>query len=248
MDTTIWGRVPTLQSLVDAFDNNPASRPFQDVGYDGLRDQDEVTFFDSAYLARLAAAYGQGAEAYQQAAIDPSGDDYHYFRGSDYDNDATYASILNRYKKFNGPDGNSPSAESSPENYPTLATTLPNIEDINKDNTLSESERYYQYVVHLSPDMMKPGSNYITDVYRATNIPLADGTRGRVKWYQFKIPVRTPDKVVGNIQDFNSIRFMRMFLKGFENPIVCRFATLDLTRVEWRRYEYQPAFAGRIHP
>lgn len=248
VDTTIWGRVPTLQALVDAFDNNPASRPYQDVGYDGLRDIDEVTFFDSAYLARLAAAYGVGTQAYTQASQDPSGDDYHYFRGSDYDNNPTYASILNRYKQFNGPEGNSPSAENSPENYPTLATTLPNIEDINKDNTLSESERYYQYVVHLSRDHMNVGSNYITDMYEATNIPLADGTRGRVKWYQFKIPVRNPDKVVGNIQDFNSIRFMRLFLKNFKDPIVCRFATLDLTRVEWRRYETSLLSPGEYIP
>lgn len=248
VDTTIWGRVPTLQALVDAFDNNPTSRTFQDVGYDGLRDQDEVTFFDSAYLARLAAAYGQGSQAYIQASTDPSADDYHYFMGTDYDNDADYASILNRYKRFNGPDGNSPSAENSPESYPTLATTLPNIEDINKDNTLSESERYYQYVVKLSREAMQVGSNYITDVYEATNIPLADGTRGRVKWYQFKIPVRAPDKVVGSIQDFNSIRFMRMFLKGFERPVVCRFATLDLARVEWRRYETSLLSPGEYIP
>ena len=248
VDTTIWGRVPTIQALVDAFDNTPASRPYQDVGYDGLRDQDEVTFFDSAYLARLAAAYGQGSDAYTKASADPSADNFHYFRGTDYDNQQEYASILNRYKKYNGPDGNSPSSENSPENYPTIASTLPNVEDINKDNTLSESERYYQYVVHLDRDHMKPGTNYITDVYEATNIPLADGTRGRVKWYQFKIPVRSPDKVIGNISDFNSIRFMRMFLKGFERPIVCRFATLDLTRVEWRRYETSLLSPGEYIP
>jgi cell surface protein SprA len=238
VDTTIWGRVPSLQALVDAFDNNPASRPFQDVGYDGLRDLDERTFFDSAYLSRVETAFGQSSGAYSSAQSDPSSDNFHYFRGTDYDNDPQYGSILERYKKYNGPDGNSPSSENSPESYPTMATTLPNIEDINKDNTLSEAERYYQYVVHLRPEMMKPGINYITNVYRATGIPLANGTTGEVKWYQFKIPIRTPDKVVGNITDFTSIRFMRMFFKGFNKMVVCRFATLELSRGEWRKYSY----------
>ncbi|MFH1160257.1 MAG: cell surface protein SprA [bacterium] len=248
VDTTIWGRVPSVQSLVEAFDNNPASRPYQDVGYDGLRDFDELSFFDTSYVAKLDAAYGPASPAYQQAAVDPAADDYHYFRGTDYDNNPIYGSVLARYEKFNNPEGNSPTAESSPEPYPTLATTLPNVEDINKDNTLSESERYYQYVVHLRPDKMLPGMNFITDVYEATDIPLADGSRGHVKWYQFKIPIRQPDKVVGDINGYTSIRFMRVFFKGFRKEIVCRFATLELTREEWRNYNYSLLAPGEYIP
>jgi len=248
VDTTVWGRVPTLQSLVDAFDNNPASRPFQDVGYDGLQDPDEKTFFDTSYVGKVFNAFGQGSGAFQNASADPSADNYHYFRGTDYDNDPVYSSVLERYKKFNGPDGNSPTTDQSPEKYATLATTLPNIEDINKDNTLSEAERYYQYVVQLRRDQMKPGINYITNVYQANDIPLADGTRGSVNWYQFKIPVRTPDKVVGNITDFTSIRFMRVFFKNFSRPIVCRFATLELSRGEWRKYTNSLLSPGEYIP
>jgi len=248
VDTTIWGRVPSLQALVDAFDNDPASRPYQDVGYDGLADVDERTFFDATYVTKVRDAFGQGSQAYKNANTDPSADDYHYFRGSDYDNDPVYSSVLERYKKFNGPEGNSPTQAQSPEVYPTLATTLPNIEDINKDNTLSEAERYYQYVVHLRRDQMQAGMNYINNVYYATNIPLADGQRGAVKWYQFKIPIRTPDKVVGNISDFTSIRFMRVFFKNFQRPIVCRFATLELTRGEWRRYTNSLLAPGEYIP
>ncbi|MFH1936236.1 MAG: cell surface protein SprA, partial [Bacteroidota bacterium] len=248
VDTTIWGRVPTIQALVEAFDNNPASRPYQDVGYDGLGDIDELSFFDTTYMVKLNNLFGPGSPAYKQAAFDPSADDYHYFRGGDYDNDPSYASVLERYKKYNNTEGNSPSAETSPESYPTLATTLPNVEDINKDNTLSEAERYYQYKILLQPEKMKPGLNYITNVYEATDIPLADGSRGRVKWYQFKIPIRTPDKVVGDIQGFTSIRFIRLFLKGFEKEVVCRFATLELTRGEWRRYDFSLLAPGEYIP
>jgi len=236
VDTTIWGRVPTLQALVNSFDNDIASRPFQDVGYDGLRDEDERTFFESQYLNAIANNFGTSSEAFQQAFNDPTNDDYHFFRGADYDANPIFSSVVERYKNYNGVEGNSPASEQSAEQYQTQATTLPNVEDINRDNTLNEQERYFQYKVKLTPEHMNVGENYITDMYEASDIPLENGKKGRVKWYQFKIPVQSPDKVVGNIQDFKSIRFMRMFLKNFDNPVVLRFATLELVRGEWRKY------------
>ncbi len=248
VDTTIWGRVPQLQALVDAFDNTPATRPFQDVGYDGLTDVDEISFFDTSYVAKVRNTFGANSQAYINASSDPSSDDFHYFRGTDYDENPNFSSVLNRYKKYNGPEGNSPTTEQSVETYPTIATTLPNMEDINKDNTLSEAERYYQYVVQLRRDQMKTGSNYITNIYHATDIPLADGTRGNVNWYQFKIPIRTPDQIIGTINDFTSIRFMRVFFKNFQRPVVCRFATLELSRGEWRKYNYSLLSPGEYIP
>lgn len=236
VDTTIWGRVPTLQALVNSFDNDIAARPFQDVGYDGLRDDDERTFFESNYLSLIANQYGTASEAYLSAFNDPANDNYHFFRGADYDADPKYSSVTERYKMYNGVEGNSPASEQSAEQFQTQATTLPNVEDINKDNTLNEQERYFQYKVRLSPDHMNVGENYITDMYEAVDIPLENGTKGNVKWYQFKVPVQSPDLVVGNIQDFKSIRFMRMFLKNFDESVVLRFATLELVRGEWRKY------------
>lgn len=248
VDTTIWGRVPTLQNLVESFDNNPASRPYQDVGYDGLRNEDELSFFGDSYVDRIQQIYGPASIAYFNALQDPSGDDYHYFRGSDLDANDKYSSILERYKKYNGPDGNSPTDEQNPETYPTSATTIPNVEDLNRDNTLSESERYFQYVIELDPNKMEIGENYITDIHRAQGIPLADGSKGEVNWYQFKVPVAQPDRVVGNISDFKSIRFLRMFVNGFEKPVALRFATLELVRGEWRRYKGDMLSAGEYIP
>ena len=111
VDTTAWGRVPTNFSIVDAFDNDPTSRQFQDVGLDGLRDSDERLFFDSLYLNRIENIYGSTSWAYIIAFADPSADNFHYFRGSDFDNQST--SILNRYKKFNNNEGNSVTTENS---------------------------------------------------------------------------------------------------------------------------------------
>ncbi len=246
VDTTIWGRIPTLQPLTNSFDNEPRSREFQDVGFDGLRNQDEKLFFNTTYIQKIADTYGTNSQAYTSAYNDPSNDDYHYFRGGDYDSEQK--SILDRYKIYNNMDGNSPTSEQSPESYPTSSTTLPNIEDINRDNTLSEAERYYQYKIALKPDKMQVGENYITDVYEATTHELPDGTKKNVKWYQFKIPIHSPDKVVGNIQGFKSIRFMRVFFKDFIEPIHCRFATLELVRGEWRKYNFSLLTPGEYIP
>lgn len=248
VDTTVWGRVPTLQSLVDNFSNEAGSRAFQDVGLDGLRDQDELTFHAVDYLEVIQNLYGDASGAFQQAIQDPANDNYHYFRGSDYDVDTQYSSILERYKAYNGTEGNSPTDDQNPESYPTAATSLPDVEDINGDNTLSETERYFQYQLSLHPNTMNVGENYIADVYNAQGIRLPNGQVGEVKWYQFKIPITDASKIVGGIQDFQSIRFMRMFMKGFQEPTVLRFATLELVRGEWRRYRYDLLSPGEYVP
>lgn len=232
VDTTVWGRVPLVQSLVNAFNNDLAARKYQDVGLDGLNDDNERDFF-SGFLDTLASIHGTGSEAFLEAEADPSSDNFHYFRGSDYDGEGR--SILDRYLQYNGMQGNSPTAEQSLETYPTTGSTLPDVEDINRDNTLSEKESYYEYRVDLRPGSLQVGQNYITDkVTKISNFP--NGNTSTVDWYQFRIPINDWDSRVGGIQDFKSIRFMRMYLSGFDRPVVLRFAKLDLVRSEWRRY------------
>jgi len=228
VDTTAWGRVPVTQSFVNAFDNDVNARKLQDVGLDGLSDDDERSFY-AKYLDSLQQVINPASERYQEFLADPSGDDYHYFRGSDYD--AVQLGILNRYKKFNGLEGNSATAEQSTEPYPTQSTSLPDVEDINLDNTLNESEAYFQYKVSLRKQDFQIGRNYVTDAIVGKN-----DQGDPVTWYQFKVPIYEPEKVIGSIQDFKSIRFIRMFLKGFGEPVIMRFATLELVRGEWRKY------------
>ncbi len=248
VDTTLWGRVPNLQALVESFSNVAGSRQFQDVGYDGLGDKDEQSFYEKNFLKIIREKFGANSEAYTKNLADPSADDYHYFRGSDYDVDARYSSIIERYKKYNGPEGNSPTDAMNKENYPTAQTNTPNVEDINRDNTLSESERYFQYKIKLDPNDMVVGKNHITDIHEAGNIRLDNGDYTSVKWYQFKIPIQLPDKVVGNIADFRSIRFMRLFMRGFKRPIICRLGTFELVRGEWRRYQHSLLGQGEYIP
>lgn len=232
VDTTTWGRVPLVQSLVNTFNNNPASRKYQDVGLDGLSDEEEVSYFKD-YLDSIALNQGVNSAAYKQAEKDPSGDDFQYFRGTALDDAKT--GILERYKNYNGMENNSPTSEQSKEPYPTTGSTLPDVEDINHDQTLSEKESYYEYHVRLDPSDMEVGSNYITDkVTKTSKFP--DGTTSDVNWYQFRIPIHDYESKHGSIQDFKSIRFMRMFLTDFDRDVILRFARLELVRGEWRRY------------
>ncbi len=230
VDTTAWGRVPTVQSVVKAFDNDSESRLYQDAGLDGLRNVEEQTFF-SDYLQK--AALITTPEAYQNILKDPASDDFHYFRGSDYDFEQR--SILERYKSYNGLEGNSPTSQMSSESYPTSGSTLPDMEDVNRDNTLNETESYYQYKVSMRPSDFRVGTNYIVDEIEA-EATFANGVKSKVKWYQFKIPVTEYQKKVGVISDFKSIRFIRMFMKDFRDPVIMRFAELNLVRAEWRKY------------
>ena len=237
VDTTIWGRVPTTQPIVNAFDNDESTRMYQDIGYDGLGSthglQDEQSFF-ADYLNDIANRFGTSSEAYQNALADPSSDDFRYFRSTYWDEHDV--KINDRYKFYNNAEGNSPVDSDNEESYNTTGSAYPNVEDINRDNTLSEAENYYQYVIDLSPDRMVIGENHIVDIQEARNIQLANGETTTCKWYQFRIPVREPDQKVGNINGFQSVRFMRMFLNQFSEPVILRFATLDLVYSTWRKY------------
>ncbi len=229
---TEWGRIPTTQSIVNAFDNTTNSNRAQDVGFDGLDDVAERDFF-SDFLDRITSLPGVAPDVLARATNDPSTDNYRYYRGSEYDAQGT--DILERYKSFNGFEGNSVTTQDSPESYPTQATTLPTTEDINQDLTLAEAEQYFEYSIdmpdpQLIPSAWQVGNNFITDVVDGI---APDGRN--VKWYQYKIPVRS-GKSINNIQDLRSIRFMRIVMKGFETPVVVRFARLELIRGEWRRY------------
>lgn len=236
VDTTVWGRIPNKQALVTGFDN--AAQDIQDVGLDGLSDADERIFFQNYINAVPANAQSIISE-------DPAADNFHYFRGSDYDNNQV--SILNRYKNYNLPESNSPTESKNKESYPTSGTNLPDKEDINEDNTLNQTERYFEYKIELKPDRMTIGENFITDIYESV-VPLKNGTTGTVKWYQFKIPVTLYSKVYGDIQDFKSIRFMRLALTDFTQPVVCRFATFELVRGEWRKLTKSLLYPGEYIP
>lgn len=239
VDTSIWGVVPRNPTQVtNAFSNDPRDRPYQDVGYDGLTDSSETVFRRNDYLNVLAANFGAGSKIYLDALADPSADNYQYYRGDNLD--AAKAGILERYKRYSNPQGNSPIADNNSQ-FSSAATMYPDQEDGNHDNTLNETEEYFQYTVALKPPAspdMAIGTNYIVDK-KVVAVELPNKTTRNETWYQFRIPIDSYNKKIGNIPDFKSIRFIRMFLTDFEDSVTVRLGKLDLVRNTWRKFQFK---------
>lgn len=237
---SVWGKYPKRQSTVYGFDNSlgTESRRMQDVGLNGLSSEEEKTFPSySAYLKELRPRLSEETLSRMQNDAhsplnDPAGDSFRHYRGQEQDREQL--GILDRYKYYNGTEGNSLAPEEN-NPYQSASRTTPDVEDIDSDHTLNENESYFQYKVSLRPGTLEVGSNFITDK-REVNLKLRNGNDGSVTWYQFRIPIREYQTRIGNIQGFHNIRFMRMFLTGFEEPVFLRFATLELVRSEWRSY------------
>lgn len=246
---TAWGRVSTQNSLTYSFDNDAASRVTQDVGLDGLPTRMEhefPTYRD--FVAKLRTKLSASAVAAMQADAfsplnDPAGDNYHFYLGNDYNEERL--GIIERYKRYNGVEGNSLSPDQASDPLYQSARNVPDVEDINQDNTLNEYERYFQYRVSIRPEDFEVGKNFITDKQTSWQL-LPNGQRAEVEWYQFKIPLAEYEKAIGNITDFTTIRFARIFLTGFRHVTHLRFATLELVRGEWREYDYSLSNRGNI--
>lgn len=241
-DSTVWGYVPRIQSVVNGFtDTDEATRKIQDVGLNGLSTAQEFKYGKyKEYVEELRKKLDPGIVAQMDndpfsPLRDPGGDNFHHYRGSDYD--AQDFDILRRYKYFNGTEGNSLRNEDNSDAYATNSTRQPDTEDINGDNTLNEYEKFFEYRVAIHPDSMEVGMNYITEKVVTPPIKLRNGNEESVTWYQFKIPLNTENKkAYNNIKNFKSIRFIRMFMTGFEEEAHLRFATLELVRGDWRTY------------
>lgn len=235
--TSVWGKVPVnpLQ-VTNAFSNDPADRQYQDVGFDGLTDDEEKVKF-APYLSALQAV---APAAYARAIADPSADNFKPYRDGSYD--AAQSGILRRYKDINNPHGNSPVSDNNSQ-FVSAFTQYPDAEELNRDNTLNEVEEYFQYRVNIMPNMAS-GTNFITDK-RVVPVSLPDGTSRTETWYLFRIPVSDYETKVGKIPDFKSVRFIRMFLTDFDDSVVLRFGKLELVRNQWRQFKYQIDTTGQ---
>ncbi len=228
---TVWGKVSNLGYRDYAYDNSSSFRIYQDVGLDGLINQEEFTYPTYAnYLNELRVILTGSAVMVMQADPfspfnDPAGDNYAYCRNSYYDSQRS--SIIERYKHYNGTDGNSLFKNNVADDQYQQARSTADVEDINFDNTLNEVERFFQYRIAIHPDSMQVGKNYISDM-RVANVHTRNGQIQKATWYQFTIPLNQYQKKVGSIQDFSNIRFVRMFMTGFKGTTHLRFATLEL--------------------
>jgi len=227
---TSWSKVPLTQQVTAAFDNDTTSRRLQDVGLDGLNDAGERAKF----APWLNAIRGVNTNAAARLEQDPSGDNFRFW------NDPSFPSnvdVVTRYKDFNNPEGNSETNTSRQSQ--SSSTNNPDAEDLNFDNTLNETEAYFQYRIPIFHDgdggirldsaaLRQGGVRLITD-----RLVSDDGKR---VWYRFRMPLSQFDRAVGGIRDFRSIRFMRVLMDGFESQVNYRFATMEFVRNQWRKY------------
>ncbi len=220
-----WGYVTNTQYLNNAFSSSTTARQYQDVGLDGLNSEKEAT--DPKFQNFLTTVT---PSALPLVTKDPSADDFQYYLGPDYD--AEKAQILQRYKNFNGMENNSP-VVSGGAAYSASGTTIPDNEDLNGDNTLTNLEQYYTYTTTLKPGLTS-GQKYIVD--QISNPMTLGGVTDNVTWYLFRIPIRNFDTKVGNITDFKTIKYLRMLLTGFTQPVVIRMANFRLVGQKYRQY------------
>jgi len=228
-----WGRISNQQFITNAFDNTTAgSRSFQDIGLDGLNNADEQSFF-SAFTSAINNSATLSATAKANILDDVSADDFTYYLGGTQDQEEL--TILERYKNYNRVQNNSPL--NSGASITPSSTSFPDNEDVNADNTINTVEDYYEYKVAIDPKKMVIGQNYIVSSNVAT-VSLPNGTNtDKVTWYQFRIPIRSPDSTIGNIQGYKSIKWMRTYMSGFSTPIVLRLAEFQLVANQWRVYQ-----------
>jgi len=217
-ETSYGTVVPNNQSLIYTFSTGGDQRSNQDVGYDGYDDSEE-TSSDNPILQPIYAPY-VGLE-------DPAKDNYTYYLNTEGD-------IFERYKKYNGLEGNSPDVFTDTNRG---STPQPDVEDINRDNTMNTIDSYFQYEIDITPSSLIESNPQINDV-KERQVTLPNGQTRTVTWYQFRVPIAEgPSRTaIGGISDIRSVRFARMFLEDFTETTVLRFATLDLVRSDWRRY------------
>ncbi len=224
-DKTVWGVVPRSQAITNAFDTEARNRSSQDVGLDGMGDAAELEHFKT-YVTNINLP---------AVNDDPANDNFVGYRDESVFSDNT--PVIDRYFDFNNPQNNSPIRNTNNINENSNFSSLPDSEDLNGDNSLNESEAYFQYRVPIKHDGQ--GGIDLNNPFITDNITSASGDR---TWYRFKIPLELPEDNpyftrVGGIRDFRSIKYMRMYMKNFKKKITLRFARMELVRNQWRRYK-----------
>jgi len=227
-DTTSWSRIPRTNAVTNAFDSDPALREIQDVGLDGFNSATERAVYGD-YLNAINNS-GLNQDAKNRIQSDISNDDFVNFRDRNFPSNT---SVFERYRANNNPEGNSGAPEDGIVNS---STNIPDAEDLNNDNTLGETESYFNYKIPIRPGGVGPSGEIEIDVEQSPFISDVRRIAGTNRvWYRFRVPL-TQGTPINGIQDFRSIRFIRMYLREFRQPVTLRFATLELVRNQWRRY------------
>ena len=238
VDTSNWGVTPAIQNaLTNSFDADPDVIKTQDVGLDGLDDIAERNYY-ADFISNLASVVSN-PDNLSKLNNDPSGDNYTFNRDENLFNEND--GVITRYKDFSNTQGNSSNNLNS-GNVNGNAKAQPDNEDLNNDNTLNETEEYFQYRLSFDDNFLA-NSPYIVS---KQSVPF--NGNDSAFWYQVKIPIREFESRVGNISDFRSIRFIRLIMSDFTDSVTMRFAQFGLVRNQWRKYDLSLANPGEQLP
>lgn len=213
-----WGIQPKQPPILYAFSSEGQERTAQDAGYDGLTSDQEAMRFGNTFTNPVTNL------------ADPAVDDFVFYLSAKFTGTQA-SSLVQRYKYFRGPEGNSQS------NSLEVASQTPDAEDINKDYNLDQSENYNEYQIKLDQQSLVLGQNNIVDM-KTVQAQFQNGQTAPVKWYLFRIPVSSYVMDAGDHDPgvLNNVRFARMLLTGFDKTSTLRFGTFDLVRSDWRKY------------
>lgn len=247
LDSTAWSRVPRTQAITTAFDNDPNNRVLQDVGFDGVNSTKETDHYTSiANEVRNSTLLNNDAKS--KLLADLSSDDFKHYLSEDYaalaNPTLNFSKIQQRYFNFSMPEGNSPS-NSGGGGFTFANNNNPDTEDLNRDNTLNQEESFYRYRVKFAREGNSDSLDWDEAKFIRTSITKDIGNGQLMHWYQIKIPLDQYQQKFGTISDFRSIRFIRMYVTGWEDPVVLRIGDLAFLRNQWRRYR-RPLVAGGV--
>ncbi|MTI88702.1 MAG: cell surface protein SprA [Balneolaceae bacterium] len=223
--------VPDIQSPPQGEFSNE-NRELEDVGLDGVPsgngfDGDKVeTALFSDFLTAMAEQYGSNSSKYKQMEEDPSNDDYvHYL-----DTRVGGLPLQQRFYRLLGyHEDNSPAATGDGTR---AITKRPDTEGLINQSNIEQSDSYYQYEVNLNPadfSQLKIGSEgtFIVD-----KVP---GDRQEDRWHLVRIPLSEYKRKVGDIQGFQNVSYIRVWMAGYKKPFTVRFATLKFVGSQWRK-------------
>ena len=143
---------------------------------------------------------------------DPARDDYNFNFTADRQNQNE-----SQFVQYNNYEGNATQSENG---------QFPDTEILNKNNgqTISLDNSYFRYEIQLNPN---PSTN-----------PQIVGGNPATGWYQFRIPVRRPDTIVGNPL-FTNIQYARVHFQG--GAVKVSIADWGVVGSYWlRNHQFQP--------
>ena len=241
-----WGRLSSsIQNTV--VDVDQGSERTEDLGLDGLASHNSEAYgslseqsYFADFLEAVRQQFGENSPEYRRALLDPSADDYHYYRDEGFfGNPELFPEpplLQERFSHFfPGQELNSFEAQRRLRGG-VGNSKIPDTEDLNLNATLDAENSYYEYEIPLSKaklDELADPRN--SDDFIVTKIKNDANFQNASEWYMVRIPVKEFTRRYGNIDGFSLIQAIRIWTTGHRAPITIRFASFDLVGSQWQK-------------